>query len=261
MDLSKFCLANGGTGRLAPRTSAVRAGPTRFCDCSTGSSPAAMHPRRTRRSSSRRGPPGAGAASIEWPPADAQLFTQPLLPGTYIDSQGNSGEVLPPTESPSSALHVTGIGAWTFTPPLPGESHLAGVPIIDLRANGQPNAVAVALLYDVAPDGSALLVTRGAGRLDATGRTSFALYPQDWRFTPGHRLGVLLTGADGEFWFPFDHTQAPVKVTQGSLSLPLLQEVRGSFLDGESGVTLTAKKPITIDPGTIERRTAEAGPS
>ncbi len=209
----------------------------------------------------QEGPSGRWRGELIWPPADAQIRLQTLLPGTYLDAPGNSGEELPPTESPGSALPLNGIGSWTFTPPLVSAAHLSGVPRVELRADGRPNAVVIALLYDVAPDGSALLVTRNAARLGTDGTAAFALFPQDWRFEPGHRIGVLLTGADGGYWLPLDRTLMPVHVRTATLSLPLLTIERSDFIDGARGPALSAKKPIDIDATTIRERTAPSGPS
>ena len=191
----------------------------------------------------QEGPSGRYRGERRWPPGDVEMTALAVAPGSYLDAPGNSGEKLPLVESPSSVAGITGLGAWTRSGALAAEAHLAGVPRLAVEANSSKNAVIVALLYDIAPDGSALLVTRGAARV-ANGRAEFGLQPQDWRFAQGHRIGLLLTGADGEYWLPLKRTLLPVHVRGGSLSLPILRNARTQFLDGRAGPALLAKKPI-----------------
>lgn len=197
-------------------------------------------------------PSGRWRAERVWPPLDAQHFAFALQPGGYRDMPGNSGEQAPlhSVGEPGPPALLTGRGTWTFTAPLAQEAHLAGEPSVTLRAAGPDGATAIALLYDVAPDGGALLVSRGASLLSG-GRAAFELAHQDWRFAPGHRIGVLITGAADEWWQPLQRTGAQVDVTSGTLSLPLLSHSRTSFLDGERGARLGEKKPIQIAPETI----------
>ena len=194
----------------------------------------------------QEGPSGRFRGERRWPPSDTRRETLTIAPGSYLDLPGNSGEKTEPNlESPSSAAGITGIGAWTLSQPLATDTHLAGAPQLTVDAASAPRAVIVALLYDVSPGGSALLVTRGAARI-TSGRARFDLHPQDWRFAAGHRIGLLLTGADGEVWLPLDRTLLPVYVRGGSASIPVLLSPRTEFLDGGASPALRAKQPIRV---------------
>ena len=78
-------------------------------------------------------------------------------------------------------------------------------------ANGPRDARLVALHYGVSPDGSALLITRGAS-LVGDDSVEVALKPQDWRIARGHRIGLLLRRADDSWYTPTATTGVPVDV-------------------------------------------------
>ena len=195
----------------------------------------------------QEGPSGRYRGERQWPPRDLRRITVPVAAGTYLDLPGNNGEprAAGDLERPTAAVAVTGLGAWTKSAPLATEAHLAGIPAVRVDAAGAKNAVVVALLYDIKPDGTALLVSRGATRLHR-GRARFDLQPQDWRFAESHRVGLLLTGADGEIYMPLDRSLLPVRVQGGTLSLPVLKRKRTEFLDGKASPELLAKQPITV---------------
>ena len=85
------------------------------------------------------------------------------------------------------------------------------------------------IVYDIDDRRRAMLVSRGAFRVDASGKIAFDLYPQDWTFKAGHRLGFLVAQADDE-WFNPPPSNASVEVKGGTLSAPYLQFIRSSFL-------------------------------
>ena len=68
------------------------------------------------------------------------------------------------------------------------------------------SAAVVARVWDVAPDGTTLLLTRGAARLDPpaydapTGELRLGLFGNHWRVPAGHRLRVDLAQADEPMW-------------------------------------------------------------
>ncbi len=57
-------------------------------------------------------------------------------------------------------------------------------------------------LWDVAPDGSQRLVTRGVYRPNASGRQVFQLHPNGWRFAPDHVVKLELVGRDAPYARP-----------------------------------------------------------
>jgi predicted acyl esterase len=202
-----------------------------------------------------------------WPPADAAPHSWPILSGAYVDAPGNWGEKGGPhnVEGPgelSSVPTPTGIGTWTFTKPLPYQAHLAGVASIDVEVTvPSPQATLVGLLYDVAPDGKARLISRGARLLDLQTKARLDLYPQDWILQADHRLGLLLSGSD-ETWFDPGHTGRPVPVAGGTLTIPFLRNQRTVFDDGQVIDRLfgTLDRRIDIASDTITGRTVDAPP-
>src|SRR3954451_1112123 len=196
---------------------------------------------------------GTWRAEQQWPPADATPLKAGLLPGTYRDDALNNAS------SEGAAVPVTGHGSWTFSPPLATEAHLAGIPKVtaDLGVT-LPRTNFVADLYDAAPDGTATLISRNARLVDASGPQTLALYGQDWRFAKGHRVGVLLSAANQEWWKHVP-TLTTVTVRSASVTLPWLSRARTSDLAGGRAVRLDdwlAAAPFTVGAATIASRTA-----
>jgi predicted acyl esterase len=194
-------------------------------------------------------------AERAWPPPDARYYPIRLRPGGYLDTADNAAGdsvLVPPAPAiPAQDFPFKGQGTWTFTQPLPYEIHLAGTPRLQVRATGPATARLIALLYDVAPNGDALMICRGATLL-ADGNVGFALYPQDWRLPAGHRLGILLSGADVSEWIPEPGSGSQVQIRSGSVEIPALRYGRDRFLDGGPGISWSQiKHPVRIDPATI----------
>jgi predicted acyl esterase len=120
-----------------------------------------------------QGSDGRWTAETSWPARDTKALVTPLKAGSYQDDATNLG-------SNDSAAGVggsgaigdaqTGAGAWTFSPPLPSTARLAGIPSAAVGlAPLAPRTNVVVNVYDVAPDGTATMITRGAGTADAAG--------------------------------------------------------------------------------------------
>ena len=185
-----------------------------------------------------------------WPPADAKAWAVPLREGSYDDVPGNNGEGA-----------QAGQGHWSVTPVLAHAAHLAGEVKVSAKVSTTlPGAQLVAHVYDIDPEGSARLATRGAFRLEGTGEqtASFALYPQDWVFEKGHRIGVHLSAADTD-WFAPPTTGQPVTVVGGSTSFPLLRVARTRFVEGgeSDGMGVT---PFTVPAATLTEATVGGQP-
>lgn len=194
-----------------------------------------------------------------WPPADAAPFVVGLRAGTYIDARGNwSGDVIrigTNRVADASGSLPTGRGIWSFTPPLDREVHIAGSGTVTMTANGPERARVVVLLYDVSPDGSALMIARGASVL-GDGSLEIPLAPQDWRVERGHRLGALITASDDSWYLPHPGTGRTVVVETGTLTVPVLSSARTAFVAGQRGWAFDdIKRPIHIDRATIEEGT------
>jgi predicted acyl esterase len=187
-----------------------------------------------------------------WPPADSIKQTSELKAGTYSDDGTNNGEA-------ADGTPPYGAGVWTFSPPFKYTTHLAGVPRItaDLDVPA-PNANFVADVYDVDDKSNATLISRGAYLLSGAGKISFDLYGNDWTMPAGHRIGVLLTGANSEWWAHVP-TGQQVDVKSAQITLPFLGCRRSNFIEGGQSVKLESylkNAPIALDPETVNSQTA-----
>ena len=200
---------------------------------------------------------GAGGwrAERRWPPR-VQRMPFAVRSGSYADLPGNTAD------RRSSAVPGLGLrgeaprqgaGSWTFSQPLPRALHLTGVPRLRAELDGPAGAHVVALLYDVAPDGTATLVSRTAAELPVG---PLPLWAQDWRFDKGHRIGLLLSGADDSRWQP-GLTGATVSVKGGTLKLPFATKPAGDALDGTTNDAIAARAPFSVPAETISGATLE----
>jgi predicted acyl esterase len=185
-----------------------------------------------------------------WPPKDAFTATAPLAPGEYSDDGQNNG-------SGDGGTPPYGLGVWTFSRPFPHEVRLSGTPrlTVDTDASGSSNLFVD--VYDVGPDNKATLFSRGAYKLDGPDPVSFDLYDQDWVFKPGHRIGVLLSGGQAEWWVEPPSGRS-VTVESAELQLPYLACSRTADLQGSPSIRLEEymeNAPIDLDPATIEDNT------
>ena len=167
---------------------------------------------------------GRYRAERVWPPSDSKLHWSKLKKGSYQDDGMNRG-------SGTSG----GRGIWSFSQPLRHDAWLAGEPVLDVHLTAVPRANLVGNVYDVSPKGKATLVSRGAYLLRGAGqqKVKFELYGQDWPIEKGHRIGVLLSAANAEWWVHVP-TQSPVTVDSARVGLPFLRYDRNRFLKGSS---------------------------
>jgi fermentation-respiration switch protein FrsA (DUF1100 family) len=78
------------------------------------------------------------------------------------------------------------------------------------------------MLFDVAPDGSGRLVSRGAYRLTAnqSGPVTFQLHGNGYAFAPGHTAKLVLLGSDAPYLRPSNDLAFSVQVSDLNVSLP-----------------------------------------
>jgi len=78
------------------------------------------------------------------------------------------------------------------------------------------------MLFDVAPDGSERLVTRGAYRLteNQSGQVTFQLHGNGYRFAPGHTAKLVLLGSDAPYLRPSNDLAFSVQVSDLTVTLP-----------------------------------------
>ena len=210
-----------------------------------------------------QGSDGTWRAEESFPPADAVGLTSTLKSGSYVDDARNVGSAdsgFGPGGSPAGSPggEKIGDGVWTFSPPLEHRAQVTGIPSASINVTpAAPRTNLVVNVYDVDPDGAATLITRGAALVDAAGRKDVQLWPTDWTFEPGHRVGVLVTGANADAY-----THVPTRTTAtvlgGTVDLPFLTFERPSDLAGDSNPRLEAYReragfPVADD--VIESRT------
>jgi predicted acyl esterase len=185
-----------------------------------------------------------------WPPKDSIVRTSTLNGGSYSDDGTNNGT--------GDAGPPNGQGGWTFSPPFASDAHFAGVPRVTADLDFPvSNANFVADVYDLDPAGNATLVSRGAYLAPSSGKVSFDLYGNDWKFPAGHRLGILVTGANAEWWVHTPTGQS-VEVNNASISLPFLGCRRTEKIQGNTSVKLEdylESVPFSVDADTIDEAT------
>ena len=100
---------------------------------------------------------------------------------------------------------------------------LMGSPTVIARLRTQGEFAQVATrLWDVAPDGTQTLVTRGIYRPgDRKGEHVFQLHPNGWRFQPGHVAKLELLGQDADYARPSNGSGFTVTAKRLELELPV----------------------------------------
>jgi uncharacterized protein len=205
-----------------------------------------------------QGSDGTWRSEDAWPPADATPQTAPLRAGSYADDGTNQG-------SADTSLGAGGLvswpgsgrgkGVWTLSPPLPRDAHVAGTPRASVDVAPQlRQANLVVNVYDVDEEGGATMITRGARLVDRAGPAGLELYPTDWRIPAGHRIGVLVSGANNE---AYSHvpTRQTVTVAGGTIRLPFLGAARGADQPGEPSPRLESyrdRAPFAVPAAALE---------
>jgi uncharacterized protein len=189
---------------------------------------------------------GKWRAESHWPPTDSTTYTASLKPGSYTDDTTNNGT--------AEGGSPNGEGIWTFSPAFTHEVRFAGVPRLTVNETSQfQNANLTADIYDLDGAGNATLISRGTYLLGGTGTIAFDMYGDDWVLPAGHRLGVLITSSNSEWWTPTPTFQT-VNVNSASVTLPFLRCARTKFIQGDPSIKLDSYKadsPFAVDASTI----------
>lgn len=189
-----------------------------------------------------------------YPPTDVVGFDLPVRPGEVVD------------HADQGAFHVDADRmALTATRPFRTRTRLAGQ--VDVQIDhGTPLTVAVpenglaprviALVYDVAPDGTADLVSRGAALLDAGGTTTLDTHFTDWVVEPGHRLMLALAGTDVTAYerYSGQFGTSTYQVTGGTWTLPTVTAARRPDLDRSLPAPFAPMERVTIDRRVVASR-------
>jgi predicted acyl esterase len=187
---------------------------------------------------------GTWRAETSWPPADSAPVDTALNGGSYADDGTNNG-----------TGEGAGTGIWTVSPRLAGDAHFAGVPMVTVDVADAPaDANLVVDVYDIDSGRNATLISRGAYLLSGNELVSLDLYGDDWKIPAGHRVGVLITGANAEWWAHVP-TLGTVTVRDARIELPYLRCTRSATLPGDPSVKLEsyrAQAPFNVPAATIE---------
>ena len=110
-----------------------------------------------------------------------------------------NGRHCPLAEGPAGP----GVATYT-TPALAREEVMIGATRVETAVEGNGSELQLnARLYDVFPDGTAVMVDRGVYRLaDSDGRVRFFLHGNGWRFERGHRIRIELAQDDSTYIKP-----------------------------------------------------------
>ncbi|WP_030260900.1 MULTISPECIES: alpha/beta fold hydrolase [Streptomyces] len=174
---------------------------------------------------------GTGSRSVELAGGEKTITNPPggappgisTLPGIGALSQASAlGAGL--------SLDFPGQNAAFDSAPLDSPLHLTGQPTVPVRVKAdRPDAVLFAKLYDVGPDGKAVLPQQLAAPLRVTGadaeRTvTVALPTVDHTFPAGHRLRLVLASTDLAYASPVEPAAYQV-APAGAVTVPTVEEL------------------------------------
>ncbi|MFJ9440743.1 alpha/beta fold hydrolase [Kitasatospora sp. NPDC101235] len=174
---------------------------------------------------------GTGSRTVELTGGEQTLANPPggappgisTLPGVGALSQAASlGAGL--------SLDFPGQNAAFDSAPLDSPLHLTGQPTVPVRVTAdRPDAVLFAKLYDVGPDGKAVLPQQLAAPLRVTGAdagqtVTVALPTVDHTFPAGHRVRLVLASTDLAYASPAEPATYRV-VPAGALTVPTVEEL------------------------------------
>ncbi|WP_394941966.1 CocE/NonD family hydrolase [Psychromicrobium sp. YIM B11713] len=113
---------------------------------------------------------------------------------------------------PKSFAAAASNDLWTASQAVSQATRITGTPSLTVQSKASAGATVAVGLFDVAPDGTAVLINQMVSALSNRGLTCFNLLSLDWTLAKGHRLAVQLTSAEGS-------QQVTVKSAKLSLSL------------------------------------------
>jgi fermentation-respiration switch protein FrsA (DUF1100 family) len=159
------------------------------------------------------------SGTVNFGSAATQLVTasgDPLTSAQFDPIAGTS-------DSCKSVPSTTVPGTAVYTYATPSGFTLLGLPTVTATIQtigdfGELNS----MLFDVAPSGEEVLVSRGAYRLTAnqSGTVTFQLHGNGYSFAPGHTAKLVLAGSDAPYLRPSNDLAFTVQVSQLSASLP-----------------------------------------
>ncbi|MBW6434496.1 CocE/NonD family hydrolase [Actinoplanes hulinensis] len=189
---------------------------------------------------------GAWRAQPTWP-APSSNTGAALVDGQYVDD-GIASTLAAPAGQEWDMEHYTdpappaakGLAPtssyFTWSTPVESRLRITATPRITLHASAPGNVMV--RLWDVAPDGTAVMFDENVALIERAGRVAFDLKSTDWTLEVGHQLGVQIGTIGSGNWrdTPSGNT---IEITRARLNLPLqnprfdvpTQGDRSPFLD------------------------------
>ena len=129
-----------------------------------------------------------------------------------------------PVESSSSAAGP-GVAVYTSDPLAQSYTMLGATTVsIDYSATTAQGLQLNARLYDVFPDGSSVMVDRGVRRVEsASGRVSYQLHGNGWRFPAGHRVRIEVA-QDDDPYLRASSVPSTTTISHVTLRIPVREE-------------------------------------
>ncbi len=208
--LDHYLRRRGKRPRFDVRAAVTNCDPQRFGPVLRARSWAALHPGRVRLEL-------PGSRNTVSPLSDPR---GPAVDPVTVSASRGRGCIT------TTAGPTPGVATWTV--PVDRAFTLAGMPRLRFRFRTvAPDITLNSRLWDVAPDGTQTLVSRGAWRTvapAATGETvDTELFGAAWRFEPGHSIRLEVTQVDATYLRP--NTFASSATVEGAeLELPAARE-------------------------------------
>ena len=174
--------------------------------------------------------------TFEFP--ERQQTTNKASPNTHATQSDPVANQVSNDRTCASHSSPAGPGVATYdSERLDGDATMIGQPRVQADVSGVvPNAQLNARLYDLFPDGTQVLVDRGVHTLgDASGRATFDLHGNGWRFPRGHRIRLELA-QDDDPYVKNSNTPSTLTLENVRLDMPIREVEPGA--PGEAGPTV-----------------------
>ena len=174
--------------------------------------------------------------TFEFP--ERQQTTNKASPNTHATQADPVANQVSNDRTCASHSSPAGPGVATYdSERLDGDATMIGQSRVQADVSGVvPNAQLNARLYDLFPDGTQVLVDRGVHTLgDASGRATFDLHGNGWRFPRGHRIRLELA-QDDDPYVKSSNTPSTLTLENVRLDVPIREVEPGA--PGEAGPTV-----------------------
>jgi len=191
---------------------------------------------------------GSWRAEKTWPVTDASTAIS-LRGGSYVDD-GAEGD--PAVE--------TGNSFTQWSEPVAKATRITGRPEVSVNATGNGNVMVN--LYDVAPDGTAVMFDERVSVL-STDKTSFGLKSTDWTLAPGHMLAVkfgTIKSTGFSNWIDTPSNQK-IHVTAAKLFVSVVDPASDRALPGAASTFLPTYVAVSTSKLTVGAPTFTVPPT